>query len=100
MAVCVRLQPQNMEDESIGMTQIYTAQSYERSLRSSHAGVVKVSQLSSQIPFPQTTRRDKPQCRGTISNVFEVRMKTFLKSTSHYLQNSPFLLKVYVPHNY
>ena len=74
--------------------------SYERSLRSSCAGVVKVGEFSSQIPLPQTTGRDEPQCRGTIRNVFEVRTKAFSESTSHFLRNSLFLLKVHVPHNY
>ena len=52
--------------------------SNETSLRSSRAGVVKVSEFSSEIPPPQTTRRDEPQCRGTICNVFEVLFKNCL----------------------
>ena len=38
--------------------------------------------------------------RGTIRNVFEVRTKAFSESTSHFLKNSQFLLKVHIPHNY
>ena len=37
--------------------------------------MVKVGEFSSQIPLPQTTGRDEPQCRGTICDVFEVRTK-------------------------
>ena len=96
----VRLQLQNTEDESRGTTQTCTTKSYEKSLRSSCAGVVKVGEFSSQILLLQTTRRDEPQCRGTILNIFEVRTKAFSKSTSHFLRNSLFLLKVHVPHNY
>ena len=93
VAACVRLQPQNMEDESRGTTQTCTAKSYERSLRSGRAGVVKVGKFSIQIPLPQTTGKDEPQCRGTLRNVFGVRTKAFSKSTSHFL----FSLKVHVP---
>ena len=67
------------EDESRCMTQTWTAKSYERSLRSSHAGVVKFGEFSSQIQLPQTTGRDKLQCRGTIRNIFKVRTKAFSK---------------------
>ena len=45
VATRVRLQSQNTEDESRGTTQTCTAKSYERSLRSGRAGVVKVSQI-------------------------------------------------------
>ena len=41
VATCVRLQLQNMQDESRGMTQTCIARSDERSLRSRHAHVVK-----------------------------------------------------------
>ena len=54
----------------------------ERSLRSSRAGVVKVSEFSSEILPPQTTSRDEPQCRGTIRNVFEVQTKACSKPAS------------------
>jgi len=53
-----------------------------RSLRSGHADMAKVGEFSSQIPLPQTTGRDEPQCRGTIRNFFEVRTKAFSESTS------------------
>ena len=36
----------------------------------------------SQFQAKFTTRRDEPQCRGTICNAFEVRTKGFSKSTS------------------
>ena len=88
VAACARLQPQNTEDESRGTTQTCTAKSYEKSLRSGLADVVKVGKFSSQIPLPQTTGRDKLRCRGTIRNVFEVRTKAFSKSTSYFLRNS------------
>ena len=79
VAACVRLQPQNMEDESRGMTQTWTAKSYVRSQRSGRAGVVKVTKLASQILLPQTTGWDEPQCRGTIRNLFKVWRKAFRK---------------------
>ena len=88
VAMCVRLQPQNTEDESRGTTQTCTAKSYEKSLRSDLADVVKVGKFSSQILLHQTIRRDKLRCRGTIRNVFEVRTKAFSKSTSYFLRNS------------
>ena len=69
VAACVRLHPQNMEDESRGTTQTCTARSNERSLRSSRSHLVKVREFSSQIPLSQTTGRDEPQCRGTIGNL-------------------------------
>jgi len=75
----VRLQPQNMEDESRDMTQTGKMKSNECSLRSGCAGMVKVSEFSSQIPLLQTTRRDKPQCRGTICNVFRSGRRLFRK---------------------
>ena len=96
----VRLQPQNTEDESRGMTKTCTAKSCERSLRSGLAGVVKVGEFSSQILLLQTTGRNELQCRGTVCDVFEVRTKTFQKRTSHFLRNSLFSLKVHVPRNY
>ena len=46
MAACARLQPQNTEDGSTGTTQTCTVKSYERSLRSGHAGMVKVGEFS------------------------------------------------------
>ena len=98
--LCVRLQPENTEDESRGTTQACTAKSCERSLRSGLTGVVKFGEFSSQIPLPQTTGRDEPQCRGTICNVFKVWTKAFLKSTSYFLRNSLFSLNVHVPRNY
>ena len=84
VAACVRLQPQNTEDESRGMTQTCTAKSYERSLRSGRAGMVKVGKFSIQIPLLQTGK-DEPQCRGTLRNVFGIRTKAFSKSTSQFL---------------
>ena len=51
----VRLQLQNMEDESRGKTQTCTARSNERSLTSGRAPVVKARKLSRQILLPQTT---------------------------------------------
>ena len=60
VAVCVRLQPQNMEDKSSGTTETCTVKRY---VRSGRAGVVKVSEFSSQIPLPQTTGKNKPQYR-------------------------------------
>ena len=92
----VRLQPQNREDESRGTTQTCTAKTYERSLRSSLAGVVKVGKFSSQIPLPQTTGRDEPQCRGTIRNVFEVQTKAFSKSTSYFFEKQSVFAKSHV----
>ena len=65
--------------ESRGMTQTCTVRSNDRSLRSGCARVVKVCEFSSQIPLPQTTRKDQLQCRGTIHNIFEVWMKVFEK---------------------
>ena len=62
VTVCVRLQPQNTEDESRGMTQTFTVKSYKRSLRSG-------------LALSETTNRAKLQYRGTIRNVFEVRME-------------------------
>ena len=82
MAVCVRLQRQNTEDKSRGTTQTCTVKSYERSLRNGHADMAKFGEFSSQIPLPQTTGRDEPQCRGTIRNVFKVQTKAFSESTS------------------
>ena len=93
LAARVRLQSQNTEDESRGMTQTCTVKSYERSIRSGRAGMVEVCKFSIQIPLPQTTGKDEPQCRGTLRNVFGVRTKAFLKSTSHFLSS----LKVHVP---
>ena len=69
-----------------------------KAMRDFH-GVVVQAWLN-QIPPPQTTGRDEPQCRGTIRNVFEVRTKAFSKSTSYFLRNSLFSLKVHLPHNY
>ena len=99
MAVCVRLQPQNMK-MSQQARKTCTAKSYERSLRSGRAGMIKVGKFFGQIPLPQTAGKDEPQCRGTICNVFEFWTKAFLKSTSHFLRNSLFSLNVHVPHNY
>ena len=92
----VRLQPQNTEDESRGTTQTGTAKSYEKSPRSGRAGVVKVGEFSNQIPLPQTTGRDEPQCRGTIRNVFEVRTKAFSKSTSYFFEKLSVFAKSHV----
>ena len=50
VAACVWLQLKNTEDESRGTT----ANSNERSLRSGHAGMVKVGKFSIQIPLLQT----------------------------------------------
>ena len=91
VAACVRLQPQNTEDESSGTTQTCTAKSYER--RRAGVVVVNVGKFYSQFPLPQTAGRDEPQCRGTIRNVFEVRTKAFSESTSHVLRNNQFSLK-------
>ena len=63
MAACVRLQLQNTEDESRGMTQTCTARSNERSLRSGCASMVKVREFSSQIPLSQATGREEGQCK-------------------------------------
>ena len=100
VAGCVRLQPQNTEDKSRGTTETYTVKSFERSLRSGHTGLVKVSEFSSQIRLLQTNGRDEPKCRGTIRNIFKIRTKAFSKNTSNILRNSIFSQKVYVPHNY
>ena len=86
VAVYVRLQLQNMKDESRGTTHTCTARSNGRSLRSGRARVVKVREFSSQIPLPKTTGREEWQRRGTIRNIFEVRTKAFLKSTSCFLR--------------
>ena len=90
VAACIRVQLQNMKDKSRGGTQTCTAKSNKRSLRSGCAGIVKVSEFSSQIPLLQTTGRNKLQCRGTIRNVFEVWIKAFLKIISHFLRKSFF----------
>ena len=74
MAGCVRLQQQNMEDESRGTTQTCTVRSDEKSVRSCPVCVVKVR---SQIPLLQATGKDKQQCRGTIHNFFEGVTKAF-----------------------
>ena len=66
VAECVRLQQQNTEDESRGTTQTCTVKSYERSLRSGHEGMLKVSEFSSQTLLLQIIRRNESQCRGTI----------------------------------
>ena len=79
VAICVRLQLQNMEDESRGTTQTCTARSNDMSLKSGRAHMVKVCEFSSQILLPQTTGRDKPQCRGTICNIFELWTKAFFE---------------------
>lgn len=97
VAACIRVQLQNMKDKSRGATQTCTAKSNRRSLRSGCAGIVKVSEFSSQIPLLQTTGRNKLQCRGTIRNVFEVQTKAFRKLPLTFLKNSLFLLKVYIP---
>ena len=62
MAACVRLQPQNTKDELRGTTQVCTTKNNEASLRSGRAGMVKVSEFSSQILLPQTTGRTN--CNG------------------------------------
>ena len=67
--------------KSRGTTQ---TRSNESSLRSSCAGVVKVSEFSSEIPPPQTTGRDEPQCRWTICNIFEVKTKACSKTASKF----------------
>ena len=46
VVACVRLQPQNTEDESRGTMQTCTAKSYERSPRNGRGAVVKVSEFS------------------------------------------------------
>ena len=66
VVVCVRMQRQNTEDESRGTTQTCTAKSYERSLRSGHEGMIKVNKFFSQTSLLEITRRNEPQCRGTI----------------------------------
>ena len=58
VAVCVRLQLQNTEDELRGMPQTYTARSNEKSLRSDSTRVVKVCEFSSQIPLLQANGRN------------------------------------------
>ena len=90
---CVRLQLQYTKEETRGTTQTYTAKSYEWSLRGGCACMVKVSKFSSQIPLPQTTRRDEPQCRGTICNIFEVQMKAFSKVPLTFWETVCFHLK-------
>ena len=60
----VRLQLQNTEDESRDMTQTGKMKSNECSLRSGCAGVVKVSEFSSQIPLLQTTRGTNHNAEG------------------------------------
>ena len=59
MAVCIRIQLQNTEDELRGTTESCTARNNEKSLGSSHACMVKVSKFSVQILLQQTTGRDK-----------------------------------------
>ena len=80
--------------------QTWTAKSYERSLRNGRAGVSIVGEFSSQGQLPQTAGRDRPQCRRTIRNVFEVRTKAFSESNSYFLRNSLFSPEVHVPNNY
>ena len=58
VAACVRLQSQNTEDESRGTIQTCTAKSYERSLRSGRAGVVKVTEFSSQLNSASANNRE------------------------------------------
>ena len=64
VAVYVKLQLQNMEDESRGMTQTCTARSNEISPRSGRAHKVKVHKFSSQVLLPQTTVREKGNAEG------------------------------------
>ena len=73
VAAYVRLQLQNVKDESRGTTQTCTARSNEISLRSSHARV------ANQIPLPQTTRREERQSRGV----------TFLRSGQRHFWKVP-----------
>ena len=51
MAVCIRIQLQNSEDELRGTTESCTARNNEKSLGSGHACMVKVSEFSIQIPL-------------------------------------------------
>lgn len=61
VATCVRLQLQNMQDESRGMTQTCIARSDERFLRSGRAHVVKVCEFSGQIQMGGTNGNAEEQ---------------------------------------
>ena len=59
---------------------------------------------SSQILQPNSTsannQMEEQECRGTIYNIFEVRTRAFLKSTSFLLRNSLFSANLIVSHNH
>ena len=100
VAACIRLQLQNMKDESRGMTQTYTVRSDEQSQRSSCTRMVKACEFSNQILLLQATGSEEWGRRWTIRNIFEWMTKAFLESTSRFLRNSLFSAELHVPHNY
>ena len=71
VAACIRLQLQNMKDESRGMTQTYTVRSDEQSQRSSCTRMVKACEFSSQILLLQHFRVDDEGFFGKYLSVFE-----------------------------
>ena len=81
VTACVRPQTQNTDDKSRGMTKTCTAKSYEISLRSSHAGVVKVREFLTKFRFSK-------QSGGTNYNA-EGQFVTFSRSGRRLFQKAP-----------
>ena len=80
---CVRLQPQNTEDESRGMTQTCTVRSDKKSVRSLHAW----SKFTAKFHFHKQPGGMNGNAKGQLYWGF---VKGFLKSTSHFLRSSLF----------
>lgn len=98
VAVCVRLQLQNIEDELRGMPQTYTARSNEKSLRSDSTRVVKVREFPAKFRFCKQTG-------GTAMQIYR-QFVTFSRSEQVFeqylllLTNGMFSTYLIVSHNY
>ena len=95
MAACVRLQPQNTEDELRGTTQTCTARSDEQSQRSHCAHIVKDRKFSRYVN--STSANNWEGGMATQMGHFRVHDGDFLESTSCVLRSSLFSAKLYLP---
>ena len=98
VAVCVRPQPQNMEDESRGMTQTCIVRSNERSLRSNRSHVIRACEFLAKFRFlkqPGGTNHNAEEFVTILSARWRLLQKVHLT-----FWESLFFAKLHVPHDY